>query len=1109
MKETTRPLASEQDFPIVGIGASAGGLEAFKQLLTAIPENSGMAYVLVQHLDPRYESILPDILSKVTKLPVYEITDEIHLAPDSIYVIPSNKILTTFDGVLKLTPRETKTNAAIDVFFASLAEIHQDLAVGVVLSGTGTDGTEGLKAIKKYGGITIAQEPESAAYEGMPQSAADAQVVDFILPPDKIPEKLIELSKRYKSEDGILKDDTRAFKKIINLLQETSNVDFTFYKQTTVKRRVARRVMMSKAESLSAYLKILETDKDEQAALFQDMLIPVTSFFRDPKVFQELTETIFPLIFENKPDDEPIRIWSAGCSTGEEAFSLAIALSEFLGGKLRGKQIQIFGSDISEKAILKARRAIFSEKEVELLGAAYLEKYFTKRNENFELNKSIRDICVFAVQNFLKDPPFSKMDLITCRNSLIYMETFLQKKALTNFHYALNKSGYLILGKSETAAAASDLFTDFNKRCKIYSPNIVKDRFLSGDSERPFAGLRQKKQIAQSQQDIAQIDFRKSADAILLSKYTPASVIMNEQMDIVHIQGEIDAFIELSQGKPTFNIIKMARAGLGFELRNAIHKAKATKSFVGVHPIPIKSNGEIFNVTIEITPLTKTVEPYYLVVFRKVETAKKLVLVEDGVVSIDSENELHIEQLEKELLQNREDMRSITEDQESANEELQSSNEELLSGSEELQSLNEELESSKEELQSTNEELMSINQEFIKNQEQLNISQRYTEAIIATLREPLVVLDKSLRVKTANSSFYTKFNIFEDDVEGKLIYEIKNKIFDNAVLRSLLEKILPERTQMNDYEIPFRLSTTGDRVMLLNARKIISKKVGEELILLSFEDISDRRAAEKLKNRFLDELEKQVKQRTLQLEQSNTQLEQFAHTTSHEFQEPLRKIVVFARLLRDRVKDIKPQVVEQYLAKIEAASVRMTALIEDMLDFASATNYEKLLVKTDLNSILKDVLFDFELLIKDKNAKIIVHDLPTIEAVPFQMNQLVYDLIDNSLKFSQIDKAPVIDVSSRKLTAEELKSYPNLNQKNEYYEIVFKDNGIGFNQKYAGKIFMMFQRLSHGGSYPGMGIGLAICKKTVEQYQGEIFAEGKENDGAVFRVILPVKQNVK
>jgi len=871
-KSKPQPPATVQNFPIIGIGASAGGLDAFKRLLTAIPEDSGMAYVLVQHLDPSHESVLPEILQRVTKIPVHEITEDIHLAPDHIYVIPSNKMLISTDGVLKLSDREKKINLSIDIFFTSLADVHKECAVGVVLSGTGSDGTIGLKAIKEHGGISIVQDSESAAYDSMPQSAVNAGVVDFILAPEKIPAQLLQINSAYKishffkEEDELPKDDEDVFKQILLLLRQRSGVDFTYYKQPTFHRRIARRIAIVKKKNLADYLKFLRTDKAEQDALFQDVLIPVTSFFRDPKTFEALCGTVFPALFKNKTVDEPIRIWIAGCSTGEEAFSIAICLHEFLGEKLSNTKIQIFASDISEKAIKKARAAIYSKAEVENLSATQLKNYFKKNISDYEVDKLIRDMCVFAPHNFLKDPPFAKMDLISCRNVLIYMDTFLQKKAFTTFHYALKENGFLLLGKSETTGASSDLFTQVSKHDKIYSRKPLPGRFMHVATERREEALTTKDKTV-TKHETVHTDFKKSAEAVMISIF-PASVVVNEQMDIVHIHGDITPFLQAPQGKPTHNLIKMAREGLAFELRNAIHKAKKERATVTKENIPVKTNARLYDgvgqgnqslVTIEIIPLTDTIDPHYLIRFEKknpVEQEEK----KSASVKINATQKQN-EHLEKELSQTREDMRSITEDMEAANEELQSANEELQSSNEEMQSLNEELETSKEELQSTNEELIIVNQELLDKQEQLNTSRFYSEAIVTTMREPLVVLDKTLRVKTANASFYKKFNVDENETENELFYEIQNHQFDDTLLRSLLEKILPQKNRIEDFEINLRLPDKGVRIILLNARQIVNENKAEQLILLAMEDITDRVRAEKI----LEESEKEQKKLASQL----------------------------------------------------------------------------------------------------------------------------------------------------------------------------------------------------------------------------------------------------
>jgi two-component system CheB/CheR fusion protein len=856
----TQLTASDNQFPLVGIGASAGGLDAFKKMIKAIPENSGMAYIFVQHLDPSHESVLPDLLQRVTKIPIHEITDNIHVEPDNIYIIPSNKLLVATDGVLQLSPRPPKEQRSmpVDIFFSSLAEVHQTHAIGVVLSGTATDGTLGLKAIKDHGGITFAQDEDSAAFEGMPNSAVQAGVVDFILPPEEIPKKIADIKNKIILSDDDLQtlpqQDNDVFKQILSLLRIRRGTDFTYYKQTTIRRRILRRMAINKNEEPSAYLKYLRENKSEQDVLYQDLLIPVTSFFRDTKVFDNLCESVFPNIEKAKLPNEPVRVWVAGCSTGEEAYSMAICLKEFFGDAAHQREgpilkVQIFATDIREPAITKARSGIYTKAEVEGISPERLQEFFTKIDGSYQLNKYIRDMCVFAVHNFLKDPPFARVDFVSCRNVLIYMEPYLQKKALTAFHYALNPKGYLLLGKSETIASAPDLFGPVGKYDKLFIRKDVPGRFMHTSTQKSEQNLREPN-VAPLHETI-RTDFQKTSDDILLSKYTPAGVVVNEAIDIVHFRGNTADYLQQAEGKPSHNLLKMAKEGLGFELRNILHKAKTDKKPAIKENIPVLINDEQHYISIEAIPLRNTIEPHFLILFHE-STAGSGFRQGKGAVAgkktssskIKSDDkELRIQQLEQELLQLREDMRTITEEQEAANEELQSANEELLSGSEELQSLNEELETSKEELQSTNEELTVVNQEMISLNEMVTEARNYSEAIVANIREPLLVLDKALRVKSANDAFYKIFRVNEQETEGVYIYDLGNRQWNIPELRILLEKILPEKSKFNDFEVRHNFSAIGERIMLLNAREIITSLNSEKLILLSIEDITERVAA--------------------------------------------------------------------------------------------------------------------------------------------------------------------------------------------------------------------------------------------------------------------------
>lgn len=1188
-KSKAPPPKTPQNFPIVGIGASAGGLDSFKKLLAAIPGDSGMAYVLVQHLDPKHESILPEILQRVTKIPVYEITDDIHLAPNHIYVIPSNKILTSTDGVLQLSPRKDKVNLAIDVFFTTLAEVHKECAVGIVLSGTGTDGTFGLKAIKEHGGICMAQDSASAAFDSMPQSAINAGVIDFVLAPQDMPAELLNINNAYKAnhlfsdEEELLKDVDYDFKQILTILRQRTGVDFSYYKKPTFHRRIARRIAIVKKDNVANYLKFLRTDKAEQDALFQDVLIPVTSFFRDPKTFQTLTETVFPSILKNKSVDDVIRIWIAGCSTGQEAYSIAICLYEyltmarsqgetdFLNPALAAKgAIQIFASDISDKVIKKARKAIYTKAEVEPFSETQLRNYFVKNFDGYEVSKVIRDMCVFAPHNFLKDPPFAKIDLITCRNVLIYMDTFLHKKAFTTFHYALKENGILVLGKSETIGGSSDLFSQLHKHEKIYVRKSVPGRFMH-ETNLPLRGeflnVQAGSQDRKTTPPVASgHDYKKSAEAIMIAK-SPASVIVNEQMDIVDIHGDITPFLQAPQGQPTHNLIKMAREGLAFELRNAIHKAAKEQTPVEKENILVHVNENQLSVTFEIIPLLDTSEIHYLIRFeKKVLTAAQDEKKSTAGKAVDMSRKLSAqnEQLEKNLAQAREDMRFITEDMEAANEELQSANEELQSSNEEMQSLNEELETSKEELQSTNEELIIVNQELLDKQEQLNAflsEQVEARKIIDESEKEQKKLARHLKLATDSakvgiwsldvlssrlewSSTHKKMWGYDEN-RSDLTYEDWHNVIVTDDKKMTIQKVNYAKDNHTIYEAQYRINRANDGtiVWIKSSGQYYYDEFGVAHTLTGVSiDITEQKEYEEKvkaavaelasKNNLIEQseqsfrelsasLEVKVQERTAalqnlneELKQTNKHLDQFAYVASHDLQEPLRKIMTFSTRLQENHKNELNTEVILYLDKIQSASLRMSRLIHDLLNYSRLLQHEKIFVKTDLNKVLKNILTDFDFLILEKKAKITFDKLPIIDAIPLHMNQLFYNLISNALKFSKKDVTPIITIVSKIVSKAEilqnvaLKNSVNINDTEEqsYVQIIFKDNGIGFNQQYANQIFTIFQRLHSQEEFIGTGIGLALAKEIIDNHQGELYAESQENLGAEFHIILPIKQ---
>jgi two-component system CheB/CheR fusion protein len=854
MDKANKKPTSDSHFPVVGIGASAGGLEAVRAFLKALPAKPDMAFVFVQHLSPLYESNLPELLKKVSPFPVHQIIDNIHLEPNNLYIIPENKMVTVIDSVLKLAPldKKNKKGKIIDLFFSSLGVVHQSYAIGVVLSGALNDGTLGLQVIKSYGGLTFAQDEDSAAFDSMPKSAVKAGVVDFVLSPEKIAQHIIAINHPFHAvysptevSGNIPQEDNETFKQILTVLRVRRGIDFTYYKQSTLKRRIIRRMALNKIEKPVDYLAFLRENKSEQDALYNDMLISVTNFFRDTQSFEVLCGTLFPALLSKKTEDESLRIWIAGCATGEEAYSMAICLQEQLGDKAAAMKIQIFATDISETAIAKARSGVYRSTELEGISQSRLQQFFTKLDGSYQVNKTIRDMCVFAHHNLLKDPPFSKIDLVSCRNVLIYLEPVLQKRALTTFHYSLNGDGYLMLGKSETIGTNTDIFTPYNSTEKIYSRKGPLGRFSGFSSpakEQSFREIDEKVQKENASKDIFKI-----ADEAMLTNFMPPGVLVNEKLDVIQFRGITETWLVPPTGKPSFNILKMAREGLEFELRNMLHLAKKTN-------LPIRKFGVFFKinelqhfVNIQVLRLQDAEEHHYLIVFQSASSTGIQPGMFDTGHTVDDMNynasEMRIEQLERELIQTRADMRVIAEEQETANEELQSANEELLSGSEELQSLNEELETSKEELQSTNEEVMIVNKELLERNDQLNNSRLYTEGIVNTIRDPLIILDKNLRVKRATSGFYKKFNLSEKETEDSYIYNLGNHAWDHPKLRELLENILPAKKELADLEITQIFPVIGKTIMCLNAREIDNIN-GEKLILLSIEDITNKRKVE-------------------------------------------------------------------------------------------------------------------------------------------------------------------------------------------------------------------------------------------------------------------------
>jgi two-component system CheB/CheR fusion protein len=839
-------------FAIVAIGASAGGLEAITEVLKKLPIDTGMAYIYIQHLDPTHKSLLADILARTTKMTVQSAGHLMPVKPNHVYVIPPDKNMTLVDGVLKLNSRKPKPaiNMPIDKFFVSLAEKQNENSIGIILSGNAHDGTLGLKAIKKAGGLTIAQD-DSAKFGSMPESAIADGSVDLILSPSEIAAELIRIGKNEapyhlleESTDDSIGDNDLA--PVITLLKKSAGVSFEHYKTNTIRRRVIRRMLLNKVETLSDYTNFLTNHPNEISLLFHDILISVTAFFRDPDTFEYLKKTVLPKLVKRKASRETIRIWIPACSTGEEAYSMAMILNEILHDKALNLPIQVFATDLSEQAIAKARTGTYSKEDVSGISPKRLQRFFTKIDGSYRINKNIRDLCVFAAHNVFSDPPFSRLDLVSCCNLMIYLDTVLQKKIIATFHYALNNDGYLVLGKSETIGTSKPLFSQLEKQYKVYlrkndafEKAKIEMSYRVSEPDRKGASL---SAALQNKKVIGEVGFENKVSDLLLGKYVPASIVINKELEILQLHGQVNFFLELTAGKPSLNLLKVARKEIVFDLKNTIHKSLKSRSPEKKKGIEIEDNGNSFSISIEVVPFTDNgEEKLFLVVIEKLKIA--------AAGQIKSRPQLKdqiVKQLQREIEETKEDMRSLLEEQEAGNEELQSANEEVVSSNEELQSINEELETSKEEIESTNEELMTTNSELQVRNSQLAESYEYVEALFYTVREPMLVLDKDLRVKSANKSFYRMFKVKEEETEGLPIYDLGEKQWNIPRLRELLEEIIPSNNSFKDFEVTHIFTDLGERVMLLNASKVVQKTHRTQLILLAIEDVTEQRHAQKV-----------------------------------------------------------------------------------------------------------------------------------------------------------------------------------------------------------------------------------------------------------------------
>jgi two-component system, chemotaxis family, CheB/CheR fusion protein len=963
---STDLLSAPSGFLIVGIGASAGGLEAMETFFRHMPPNRGMAFVVVSHQHAGHVSLLPSLLSKCTAMPVVEAKDGMAVEDNGVYLAPGGTNLAILHGILHFMDAPTKERVPlpIDYFFRSLAEDQKRQAVGIILSGTGSDGTVGLRTIKAESGLTIAQEPQSAKYQSMPRSAIDAGVVDVVQPVEQMAESLCAYERSLTIPSTLLPvgESSQVLHKIFILLRDRTGNDFTQYKENTIHRRLERRMHVHQIENLRQYLRFVQANPHELDALLQELLIGVTSFFRDSQAFEALEQKVLPALVEGKPEGATLRLWVAGCSTGEEAYSLAILFRELLTEKKLRHTVQIFASDLDSRAINVARAGLYPVGIAEDLTSARLQRFFTKEDSRYRVKKEIRDLVVFAQHNLLTDAPFTKLDFLSCRNLLIYLDAQAQHKILPLFHYALKPNGVLLLGTSETVGEYDQLFTVIDRKWKLFRRMVESG--VVPHFERFPSGLMQGMRGTGAEVGAALPPTRPASiptlvQQLLVSRYAPSAVVVNARGEVVYIHGHTGAYLEPAPGQPTHHLIEMAREGLRHDLATALHQAARREEDVVCRGLPVRANGNVFLVDLCVKKIAEpeALQGLFLVTFDQVRVDKTAVSkgrsarasapVQKGARGLTNELEFTRQRLQRTI-----------EELQTSNEEMMSTNEELQSTNEELQSTNEELETAKEEMQSLNEELITVNAElqgkldalaeahddlqnllnstevatiFLDNElrikrftseakrvsclnaidvgrplsdivskltddrlladaqdvlQTLVVKERdvqtadgswfamrilpyrtgknsidglvltflsigkskeaervveaarsFAASIVATIREPLLVLDEQLRVVSANQSFYRTFQVTAREVEQQLLYHLCAGAWNLPDLRHLLEEILPKRSVFQDFMVDQTFPHIGRRALVLNGRRLEQGLAVPGRILLAMEEV--------------------------------------------------------------------------------------------------------------------------------------------------------------------------------------------------------------------------------------------------------------------------------
>lgn len=797
--------AKEARFPIAGIGASAGGLEALETFFSHLPAESGIAFVVITHTDPEHQTMLPELLRRKAHIPVKLLEEGMTAEPDTVFLPPSNRDPLLEEGVFHLQKRPSRpeVHMPVDLFLKHLAKDRGRFSACIILSGTGTDGTQGVRLIKEQAGLAMAQSPDSARHGGMPRSAMDTGLVDYVLPPAEMPERLIRYYRHpvaIRKGRGRKEKEPDALRRILAFLANRTRHDFSLYKENTLIRRVERRMTITNSRDGSAYLKVLHQDPGEVRALFQDLLIGVTSFFRDPEAFEFLRREVLPDLV-SEAEGLPLRVWIPGCATGEEAYSVAILLKECLEEAEIVRDLQIFGTDIDPRAIEKARQGSYVQNIAADVSPERLKQFFTKQDSRYRIKHDIREQVVFAEQNVLEDPPFSNLDLLVCRNLLIYLKAEAQSRLIPLFHYALKEGGILFLGSSESVGRHQELFAPVSKQYNVYR---MKNHTVRPQVQFPTGARRLERSKEQRPEETKAeregTDISRAVEKRLMAEHTPACVVVNEKGKILHFHGRTGKYLEPGSGEPSLQLTDMAREGLRFAVLSGMRRAREQGEVVRERDIRVKINGGYQHLDLVVKPFREPpLENGQMIVFEDLPAPSESAEEKESAPAAKADAQ-RVEELEQELMRLRQDYRSAMEELQTSNEELRSSNEELHSSNEELQSTNEELESSREELQSLNEELNTVNSELNSKMSELREAYNAVNAVLNSTRIAIMFLDNDLQVKRFTPEATQLFNLIDSDVGRPIDHVTHHLDYQDLVgtFRRVLKELSPVDEEVQD-----------------------------------------------------------------------------------------------------------------------------------------------------------------------------------------------------------------------------------------------------------------------------------------------------------------------